>query len=87
VSRTAPSTANRRRPPIWRGIRYFAGIGIGQVPVILGHEALERGSLVSVLREWSLPTADISLIYPKARVLAPRVRALVDYLRATIRLK
>jgi DNA-binding transcriptional LysR family regulator len=27
------------------------------------------------------------LIYPKARELAPRVRALVDYLRATIRLE
>lgn len=64
-----------------------AGIGIGQVPVILAHEALARGSLVPVLREWSLPTADISLIYPKARVLAPRVRALVDYLRATVRLR
>ena len=64
-----------------------AGIGIGQVPVILAHEGLERGSLVTVLREWSLPVAVISLIYPKARVLAPRVTALVDCLRATIRLK
>ena len=64
-----------------------AGSGIGQVPVILAQDALERGTLVSVLPEWSLPAADISLIYPRARVLAPRVRALVDYLRATIRLK
>jgi DNA-binding transcriptional LysR family regulator len=64
-----------------------AGSGIGEVPVILAHEALERGTLVSVLPGWSLPTSDISLIYSKARVLAPRVRALVDYLRASIRLK
>jgi DNA-binding transcriptional LysR family regulator len=64
-----------------------ADSGIGEVPVILAHEALERGTLVSVLAGWSLPTADISLIYPKARVLAPRVRALADYLRTTIRLK
>jgi DNA-binding transcriptional LysR family regulator len=64
-----------------------AGSGVGQVPVVLAHEALARGTLVPVLPGWSLPTADISLIYSKTRVLAPRVRALVDYLRATIRLK
>jgi DNA-binding transcriptional LysR family regulator len=59
--------------------------GIGEVPVILAQDQLRQGTMISVLGAWSLPTVDISLIYPKRRLLAPRVKALRDYLRINIR--
>jgi DNA-binding transcriptional LysR family regulator len=48
-------------------------------------DALRRGTLVPILPGWSLPTVDISLIYPRSRLLTPRVRALVHYLRDHVR--
>jgi DNA-binding transcriptional LysR family regulator len=61
-----------------------AGAGVGEVPEILAHETLRRGALITLLPGWSLPTLDISLIYPRSRALAPRVKALIDYLRKNI---
>jgi DNA-binding transcriptional LysR family regulator len=61
-----------------------AGAGVGEVPEILAQEILRRGALVPVLPAWSLPIVDISLIYPKSRVLAPRAKALIDYLRKNV---
>ncbi len=62
-----------------------AHAGIGEVPMILAPNALRGGSLIPVLPEWSLAALDISLIYPRSRVLAPRVRALVDFLRTQLK--
>ncbi len=61
-----------------------AGAGIGEVPEILAHEALRQGALIPLLPGWSLPTVDISIIYPRSRVLTPRAKALIDYLRKNI---
>lgn len=55
------------------------GVGIGQVPVILAPAELASGGLVRVLPEWSMPEADISLVYLAGRALAPRVRIFVDF--------
>ncbi len=56
------------------------GAGIGQTPAILVRRELSGGELVRVLPDWTMPEADISIIYPAGRTLAPRVRAFVDFL-------
>jgi len=58
----------------------LAGVGIGQIPLILAGEPLARGELVQLLSEWTMPEADISLIYPGGRTLAPRIRALMEFI-------
>lgn len=42
--------------------------------------ALRQGLLVPVLTEWSLPDADIWLVFPTRHHLAAKTRALVDFL-------
>jgi LysR family transcriptional activator of dmlA len=54
-------------------------VGIGQIPVILARTAIAKGELVQLLPEWTMPEADISIIYPPGRALPPRVRAFVDF--------
>ena len=58
----------------------MAGVGIGQIPVILAREELAKGELIQVLPDWSMPETDISIIYPAGRALPPPVRAFVDFL-------
>jgi len=59
-----------------------AGLGLVQVPHYMAAAALDAGALVEVLpRQRPTPT-DILVVYPSARQLAPRVRALVDALVA-----
>jgi DNA-binding transcriptional LysR family regulator len=57
------------------------GIGIGMVPVwhFVDGE-FEAGRLVALLREWEAPPLPIHAVYPTRRFLAPKVRAMVDFL-------
>jgi len=52
-----------------------AGAGIGPLP-----EMLAGPDLVRVLPEWSFAAASLSLVWPAARSLSPRVRAFLDFM-------
>ncbi len=58
-----------------------AGVGIGQIPLILAGDLLARGELAPVLRDWVLPSVDINLISARGVEMTPRVRAFAAYLR------
>ena len=58
----------------------LAGVGIGQIPLILVRDHIAQGELVNVLEEWSLPSSDIYLLFPNYAARAPRVEALIAYL-------
>jgi DNA-binding transcriptional LysR family regulator len=57
-----------------------AGLGIVRVPLWMVRDPLNNGSLVPILRRWQAPPRPISAVYPSRRFLAPRVRAVIDYL-------
>jgi DNA-binding transcriptional LysR family regulator len=40
---------------------------------------LESGALVRLLRDWETPALPVSLVFPSARLLPPRVRAFLDF--------
>jgi len=42
-------------------------------------EELESGTLVRVLPDWEPPALPVSLVFPSARLLPPRVRAFLDF--------
>ena len=57
------------------------GLGIGYVPVWhFVEREIEQGRLVALLTDWVAPPQPISAVYPSRRYLAPKVRAMVDYL-------
>jgi DNA-binding transcriptional LysR family regulator len=58
-----------------------AGLGIGILPAYMAGEALQRGELVPLLREFHVvPESAIYLVYLPNRTLPSRVRALIDFL-------
>ncbi|MEO0835111.1 MAG: LysR family transcriptional regulator [Cyanobacteria bacterium J06642_3] len=57
------------------------GMGIGMKSVWNASESLKYGLLVEVLPEFPLVTeASIWLLYPSRRIVAPRVRVMIDFL-------
>lgn len=56
------------------------GIGIAQMPVFHIERDLAEGRLVRILAEHSLPSAPVSILYPRNRQLAPRVRLFIDWI-------
>ena len=62
-----------------------AGIGIAQGTWWLARKDLERGAVVSILENYSLEGAPISLLYPGQRHLPAKVRAVIDFLVAITR--
>jgi DNA-binding transcriptional LysR family regulator len=57
-----------------------AALGLVQVPDYMADEALAAGSLREVLKHWRPPAAPIFLVYPSARRVTPRLRALLEVL-------
>lgn len=58
-----------------------AGFGIGILPLYVARDALQRGQLVPLLRQFqALPESAIYLVYLPNRALSSRVRALIDFL-------
>ncbi|MEM6676774.1 MAG: LysR family transcriptional regulator [Pseudomonadota bacterium] len=57
-----------------------AGIGIAQLPSFLVVEALEAGRVVQVLPERRFDRFPYSVVYLDRRLVAPRIRAFVDFL-------
>jgi DNA-binding transcriptional LysR family regulator len=57
--------------------------GIGLVPSFAAREFLVNGSLVRVLPDWEIDkpyVGDIHAVYTPGRHMAPKIRALIDYL-------
>lgn len=57
-----------------------AGLGLAQLPSFLVREPLRSGRLVEVMAENRVETFPYSVIYLDRRLVAPRVRAFVDFL-------
>ncbi|THF60690.1 LysR family transcriptional regulator [Pseudothauera rhizosphaerae] len=58
------------------------GCGLIQVPRFRVEAYLCSGQLVEVLADWPGPRLPVSVLYPRHRHLAPRVRAFVDWVAA-----
>ena len=57
------------------------GMGIGIKSVWNAHESLKSGRLVEVLPDFPLVTKSaIWALYPSGRIVAPKVRAMIDFL-------
>jgi DNA-binding transcriptional LysR family regulator len=57
-----------------------AGIGIGQGTWWLVREDLQRGAVLSILQDYALEGAPISVLYPAQRHLPAKVRAFIDFM-------
>lgn len=55
------------------------GAGIGFAPAFLAGPHARRGELVRVLPSWESTEGTMSLVWPATRHMAPRVRALIDF--------
>lgn len=65
----------------------LAGFGIASLPAFTATPALQAGSLVQVLPDWEHLTAYAGtawLLYPSNRYVAPKLRAFIDYLVASL---
>lgn len=58
-----------------------AGAGATVLADFMVRAALEEGSLVRLLPDWSLPRGGVFAIYPSTRHVPSRIRALVDFLK------
>jgi len=56
-------------------------LGIASFDRFIAHDALRDGRLVPVLADWSLPSRTLYAVYPQSRYVAPKVRALLDYVQ------
>src|SRR5262249_45406130 len=59
------------------------GVGLGCVPDFVARKALEAGDIVRVLSDWELEAnyhGVAHILYPPNRFLAPKCRALIDFL-------
>jgi DNA-binding transcriptional LysR family regulator len=57
-----------------------AGAGIGWLPDFHARDAIEHGTLIRVLPEWSSPSVDVHALYPSHRSLSAKVRVFIDAL-------
>jgi len=57
-----------------------AGLGLIQIPSYIAEVHVRRGQLVEILQKYRPAPLPISLVYPTARHVPPRVRALADAL-------
>ncbi|PTT38381.1 LysR family transcriptional regulator, partial [Stenotrophomonas sp. HMWF022] len=60
----------------------LAGMGISLFTALTVQEDLRAGRLIRVLPSWHGGARCYFALYPHARALAPKVRALVDHLAA-----
>lgn len=56
------------------------GLGVVQLPLLIGGDDLTAGKLVDVLPGWSPRGGELQAIFPVRRGLLPAVRALIDFL-------
>lgn len=61
------------------------GLGIAPVPELYARQALASGDIVRVLPDYSRGTTPIHAVYPSRRILAPKVRAFVEFAAEAMR--
>ena len=59
----------------------LSGAGLGIVSGYLCAPGISDGRLVSLLPEWSLPSVEVSLVFPSRRELSPAVRAFTEFMK------
>jgi DNA-binding transcriptional LysR family regulator len=64
----------------------LAGVGIALLPTWMVGEEMRDGRLRPILQAWQPKRRPISLVYPSRRFLAPRTRAVIDFLVDEFRL-
>ncbi len=58
----------------------LAGLGVALLPAWYFRDELADGRVRALLRDWQPPRVAINAVYPSRRHLAPRVRAVIDFL-------
>jgi DNA-binding transcriptional LysR family regulator len=58
----------------------LCGRGIVTLPTFIVGPEIKAGRLVAIMKDWSLATQDISVIYPPHRYLSAKVRVFIDFL-------
>jgi DNA-binding transcriptional LysR family regulator len=64
-----------------------ASLGVGCVPDFVAGEALASGRVVELLPDWTFDShyqGKVQLLFTASRYTAPKVRALIDHLVATV---
>lgn len=56
------------------------GIGVASLPRVFVHTELNRGDLIELLPEWSLPRGVIHIAYASRQGMMPAMRLLLEYL-------
>ena len=64
----------------------LSGAGIALAPAWMVGEPLRTGRLRALLKPWQPPPGPISVVYPSRRYLAPRTRAVIDFIVEEFRL-
>lgn len=62
----------------------IAGAGITSLPRLNVQDALDDGRLAHVLPAWVWPTTNLYLLHRGGRLIPPRLRAFLDYMRAAL---
>jgi LysR family transcriptional regulator, regulator for bpeEF and oprC len=57
-----------------------SGLGIVRAPLEVVQPYLEKGELVAVLGEWTLPGVEVHAVFPPGGALVPKTRVFVDML-------
>jgi DNA-binding transcriptional LysR family regulator len=63
-------------------IAVHKGVGLAMMPSFVAARDLESGAIEAVLADWRLPDLHVFAVYPHRRFLSPKVRVVVDALRA-----
>ncbi|MES1926571.1 LysR substrate-binding domain-containing protein [Salinisphaera sp. T31B1] len=58
----------------------LAGLGVVQLPMLVGGQDIAAGTLVDALPGWTPRTGVVQAVFPSRRGLLPAVRLLIDYL-------
>lgn len=64
----------------------LSGLGVSMLPAWLFPEELATGQVKPLLRDWQPQRSPIHAVYPSRRNLAPRTRAVIDFLVEEFRL-
>ncbi|MCW3473854.1 LysR family transcriptional regulator [Limobrevibacterium gyesilva] len=64
----------------------LAGLGVALLPTWMLRDEVRAGRLKAVLKAWQPRRRAISVVYPSRRFLAPRTRAVIDFLVDEFRL-
>jgi DNA-binding transcriptional LysR family regulator len=59
-----------------------AGLGIAVLPTYVAHQAIESGSLVTLLSDWTLPPQEVHAVYPSPRMVPAKVNRFIEWLQA-----